>query len=141
MSILNEKRVEGKVRGRIISEISELKSSIEESLGNISSEDLKLFNTYFNISREAYDYRESKNNKDTWVDYIEIYKGIFSLYKPTIRIRWAEIKRGESLSNDSFEKQYLSSHSNELFRMNSESLFSLKKDLESLLRNFYTYSK
>ena len=81
-------------------------------------------------------YQHIKDRKGpNWIDYIYIYKGVFSLWKPVLKVKWiysdertTEITK--SLLNIETENEFC--FNNKLSEMETDSLKMLKKDLITL---------
>lgn len=142
MQIFNTKKVAEKKyqerRCELLDSIAREKKKIEKLLLKVGKEDWTLMNRYMFIEREDFDYegkRKGRSSKDTWVDFIEIYRGAFSLYKPALRFRWEFVDRKYSLNANDFEqtmKHYPFPGTNNILKFNNISLERLKEKLEGL---------
>ena len=89
---------------------------------------------YIFYAKNRYIHKKGRKGND-WIDYITVYKGIFSLWKPVIQIKWIyvnyEVKVATKEILDEFtEKEFC--FSSDLNQLETKSLETLKKDLITL---------
>ena len=91
---------------------------------------------YLLIDKNRYNYISPSKKGDNWIDYIFIYKGIFSLWRPIVKIQWiyskSKIRRVSQKQLDILrEEEYC--FKNNLDLLTEDSLILLESDLKEIL--------
>ena len=87
---------------------------------------------YLLISKNRYSYLEPSRKGPNWIDYIYVYIGVFSLWRPVLKVEWVYSKekvRKVSSSQLSIIRENEYCFKNKLGSFTKESLVLLKKDL------------
>jgi len=102
----------------------------------IKNSSFPLEKKYLLISKNRYKYISPSRKGPDWIDYIYIYKGLFSLWRPVLKIEWVYSKsKIRKMSEKQLDIVREEEHcfKNRLDSLTDDSLDLLESDIKSLL--------